>query len=348
MTKLMTRRSDVTVAVRSKITGVGGFVPPRVVTNDDLAQLMDTSNEWIVERTGIRQRHWVDPETTTSDLALEAANAALAAAGAANEDVDMLIVATLSSDHFFPGTACFLQTKMGISEIPALDIRQQCTGFVYAASIADQFIRTGMYRTVLVIGAEIHSKGLDISDRGRDVTVLFGDGAGAVVVEATEAGTSKDPQIFSTHLHADGTGAKDLWVPSPGMAFTDGLITHAHLERGDQYPQMNGRSVFVNAVKRMSEGIGETLTANDVTIDDVDLFFFHQANLRINEAVAQRLGIPAEKVYNTIHKYGNTTAATIPLGMRDAVEDGTLQPGMLVAIAAFGGGFTWGSMLLRW
>ena len=335
-------------ATRSRITGVGGFVPPRIVTNADLTEHMDTSDEWIVERTGIRQRHWVDPETSTSDLALEAANAALVAAGVDKEDIDMLIVATLSSDHFFPGTACFLQAKMGISEIPALDIRQQCTGFIYATSIADQFIRTGMYQKVLVIGAEIHSKGLDVSTEGRDVTVLFGDGAGAVVLESTEVDTAEDPQIFSTHLHADGSGAKALWLPSPGMAFPDGLVTHEHLDRGDQYPQMNGRAVYVNAVKRMSEGIQDALATNEVTLDDVDLFFFHQANLRINEAVAQRLGIPPEKVYNTIHKYGNTTAATIPLGMRDAVDDGTLQPGMLVACGAFGSGFTWGSMLFRW
>jgi 3-oxoacyl-[acyl-carrier-protein] synthase-3 len=335
-------------ATRSRITGVGGFVPPRIVTNADLTEHMDTSDEWIVERTGIRERHWVDPETSTSDLALEAANAALVAAGVDKEDIDMLIVATLSSDHFFPGTACFLQAKMGISEIPALDIRQQCTGFIYATSIADQFIRTGMYQKVLVIGAEIHSKGLDVSTEGRDVTVLFGDGAGAVVLESTEVDTAGDPQIFSTHLHADGSGAKALWLPSPGMAFPDGLVTHEHLDRGYQYPQMNGRAVYVNAVKRMSEGIQDALATNEVTLDDVDLFFFHQANLRINEAVAQRLGIPPEKVYNTIHKYGNTTAATIPLGMRDAVDDGTLQPGMLVACGAFGSGFTWGSMLLRW
>ncbi len=336
------------MTVRSRITGVGGFLPPRVVTNDELTGYMDTSDEWIVERTGIRQRHWVDPETSTADLALEAANAALADAGVSKEDIDMLLVATLSPDHFFPGTACFLQAKLGVPEIPALDIRQQCTGFIYGASIADQFIRSGMYERILVVGAEVHSKGLDVSTAGRDVSVLFGDGAGAVVIEATTPASNDDPQIFSTHLHADGTGAQELWLPSPGMAFEDGFVTHTHLDRGDHYPKMNGRAVYVNAVKRMTEGINDALAANDAALDDVDLFFFHQANLRINEAVAQRLGIPAEKVYNTIQKYGNTTAATIPLGMRDAAADGTLQPGMLVAGAAFGSGFTWGSMLLRW
>ena len=336
------------MTVRSKITGVGGFLPPRVVTNDDLAEMMDTSDEWIVERTGIRQRHWVDPETTTSDLAHEASTAALASAKVNKEDIDLLLVASLSPDHFFPGVACFLQAKMDISEIPALDIRQQCTGFVYGTSIADQFIRTGMYQKVLVVGAEVHSKGLDKTTAGRDVSVLFGDGAGAIVMEATEVESAGDSQIFSTHLHADGSGAEALWLPSPGMAFPDGLVTHEHLDRGDQYPKMNGRAVYVNAVKRMSEGVRDALETNDVTIDDVDLFFFHQANLRINEAVAQRLDIPADKVYNTIQEFGNTTAATIPLGMREAVADGKLQPGMLVACAAFGSGFTWGSMLLRW
>lgn len=336
------------MAVRSRITGVGGFVPSRVVTNHDLAAMMDTSDEWIVERTGIHQRHWAGPDDSPSGFALEAANAALTAADVAKEEIDLLLVATLSPDHFFPGTACFLQAKMGISEIPALDIRQQCTGFIYGTSIADQFIRTGMYEKVLVIGSEIHSKGLDKTDAGRDVTVLFGDGAGAIVMEATDVESTDDSQVFSTHLHADGSGADALWLSSPGMAHPDGLVTHAHLDRGDQYPKMNGRAVYVNAVKRMSEGIHDALAANEVTIDDVDLFFFHQANLRINEAVAQRLQIPAGKVYNTIQKFGNTTAATIPLGMKEAVEDGTLQPGMLVACAAFGSGFTWGSMLIRW
>lgn len=335
--------------VRSRISGVGSYLPPRVVTNDELTNYMDTSDEWIVERTGIHTRHWVDPETATSDLALEAAQRALDAAGIGGEDLDMILLATLSPDHEFPGTACFLQAKMDLPGIPAVDVRQQCSGFIYAAAIADQFIRTGTCRRILVAGAEIHSKGLDVSTAGRDVSVLFGDGAGAAVIEAVEISDGdSQPHIYSTHLHADGSFAEDLWLPAPGMAYPDGYITHDHLQRGDHFPKMNGRAVFVNAVRRMSETIQDALEANGVKLDEVDMFFFHQANLRINEAVAHKLGISDDRVFNTIQRFGNTTAATIPIGMAEAVREGKLQPGMLVACAAFGSGFTWGSMLLRW
>jgi 3-oxoacyl-[acyl-carrier-protein] synthase-3 len=329
---------------RARITGVGSCLPPRVVTNDDLAAIMDTSDEWITQRTGIRERRWVEPEVTTSDLALGAAREALAAAGIGATDLDMVILATLSPDHEFPGTACFLQAKLGIAGPPALDVRQQCTGFVYAAAIADQFLRTGFARRILVVGAEVHSKGLDISTAGRDVTVLFGDGAGAVVLEA---GPDDGPGILSAHLHADGAGAGDLWLPAPGMAF-ERFQSHDLLDRGLQYPQMNGRAVYVNAVKRMGEAVVEAVTANGMKVGDVDLFLFHQANLRINEAVTERLGLPAERVFNTIDRFANTTAATIPIGMHEALKAGRLQEGMTVCLAAFGSGFTWGSMLLRW
>lgn len=308
---------------------------------------MDTSDEWITQRTGIKQRHWVDPETSTSDLGAKAATHALEDAGLEPGDIDMLLVATLSADHYFPGTACFVQEKMGMAGIPAIDVRQQCTGFIYAMSMADQFLRTGFAEKVLVVGAEVHSKGLDISTEGRDVTVLFGDGAGAVVLEATEVDDDSTPQVFSTHLHADGSGAQELWLPGPGMAY-ERFATHEMLDEGLQYPQMNGRTVFVNAVKRMGEAVQEALDANDATIDDVDLFVFHQANLRINEAVAGKFGIPEDKVFNTIERYGNTTSATIPIGLEEARRAGKLEPGMLVCGAAFGSGFTWGSMLLRW
>lgn len=260
----------------------------------------------------------------------------------------MIVVATLSADHYFPGTACFLQEKLDLPGLPAIDVRQQCTGFVYATSIADQFIRTGFARRILVVGAEVHSKGLDISTKGRDVAVLFGDGAGAVVIEAADiTDPSTDSHIMSTHLHADGSGARDLWLPAPGMAY-ERFSTHEMLDQGLQYPEMNGRSVYVNAVKRMGEAVVEALEANATALDDVDLFVFHQANLRINEAVAERLGIPAEKVFNTIDRFANTTAATIPIGLAEARAEGVLKPGMLVCVAAFGSGFTWGSMLLRW
>jgi 3-oxoacyl-[acyl-carrier-protein] synthase-3 len=331
---------------RARIAGIGTYVPPRVVTNEDLTQWMDTSDEWIVQRTGIEERRWVEPDVSTSDLAVAASRAALEDAGWEAGDVDMLFLATLSPDHYFPGAACFTQEKLGLDGIPAIDVRQQCTGFVYASAMADQFIRTGFARRVLVIGAEVHSKGLDVSTEGRDVAVLFGDGAGAIVLEAVDAAEG-DRYLFSTHLHADGRGARELWVPGPGMAY-ERFATHEMIDDGRMVPVMNGRAVYVNAVKRMSEAVVEAVEANDHGIDDVDLFFFHQANLRINEAVAERLSIPPEKVFNTIQRFGNTTAATIPIGLAEARAAGVLEEGMLVCGAAFGSGFTWGSMLLRW
>jgi len=333
--------------IRARITGVGSCLPPRVVGNDDLAAVMDTSDEWIVQRTGIRERRWVAPDVTTSDLALEASQEALADAGLSGSDLDMVILATLSPDHEFPGTACFLQAKLGVSGQPALDVRQQCTGFVYAVSIADQYLRTGFARRILVVGAEVHSKGLDISTTGRDVAVLFGDGAGAVVLEAGETDDPAAPGILSTHLHADGSGAGDLWLPAPGMAY-ERFMSADLLERRLHFPQMNGRAVYVNAVKRMAEAVVESLAANGLGVDDVDLFLFHQANLRINEAVTERLGLLPERVFNTIDRFANTTAATIPLGLHEALKAGLLREGMVVCGAAFGSGFTWGSFLLRW
>jgi 3-oxoacyl-[acyl-carrier-protein] synthase-3 len=318
-----------------------------VVKNDDLASVMDTSDEWIRQRTGIEQRHWVDQNSATgsSDLALEAAKKALANAKVDKSELDCIIFATLSPDHDFPGTGCFLQAKLEVPGIPAIDIRQQCTGFIYGMSIADQFIRTGTYKRVLVVGAEVHSKGLDKTTRGRDVAVLFGDGAGAVVMGPAES--ESGPCIFSTHLHADGRFAKELWIPLPGMAHPGDRLT-ADLLNGDEYPKMNGKTVFVHATKRMPEAVMEALNANSLKIEDIDLFIFHQANQRINEMVAKQLGIPEEKVFNTIHKYGNTTAATIPIGLDEAVKAGKLKPGMLVASAAFGSGFTWASAVFRW
>lgn len=335
----------------SRILGVGMYVPPRVVTNQDLVSMMDTSDEWIQQRTGIQQRHWIDVQssTCTSDLALEACNAALKNAGVDKSEIDLLILATLSRDHEFPGTACFLQAKMDMPGIPALDVRQQCTGFIYGMSIADQFIRTGMYKKVLLVGAETHSKGLDRTSRGREVSVLFGDGAGAIVIGANDGAYNRDSsQIYSTHLHADGRFAKELWINEPSMARPGGMQDPVELLNGEQYPAMNGKTVFLHAAKRMPEVLGEALAANRYSLQDVDLFLFHQANLRINEMVAKQLSIPEEKVFNTIQKFGNTTAATIPIGMSEAVRAGKLKPGMLVASAAFGSGFTWASALYRW
>jgi 3-oxoacyl-[acyl-carrier-protein] synthase-3 len=334
---------------RTRVIGTGSYVPPRVVTNEELTKLMDTTDEWIVQRTGIQERHWVDLETTTSDLGMEAATRALAAAGVDKKDIDMIFFATLSPDYEFPGTGAFFQDKMGMNGTPALDVRQQCSGFLVSLSMADQFIRTGFCDRILVVGAEVHSKGLDVSTRGRDLAVLFGDGAGSVVLEATEVNDPrKDPHILSTHLHMDGKFAKELWAQAPGQAYPHERINHEILDRGEHYPKMNGRTVYMHAVKRMPEAIHEALDANGHRPEDVDIFVFHQANLRINEAVTDRLGVPHEKVWNTIHRFGNTTAATIPLGLDTAVQEGRLKPGMLLASAAFGSGFTWASMLVRW
>jgi 3-oxoacyl-[acyl-carrier-protein] synthase-3 len=333
----------------SKILGVGSYVPPKIIKNDDLSKWMDTSDEWIKTRSGIEERRWVEAGVSTSDLALVAAERAMEAAGVKKEDLDMIIFATISPDHEFPGTACFLQAKLGVPGIPALDVRQQCSGFIYGLSIADQFIKTGMNKKVLVVGAEIHSKGFDCSTAGRDIAVLFGDGAGAVVVGACEGDVKpSDSQIYSTHLHADGNYAKELWVEAPGHALGAHRLTIDNIEAKQHLPIMNGKTVFVNAVKRMPEAIHEALAKNDKKLEDVDLFIFHQANLRINEMVGKQLGIPPEKIFNTIQKFGNTTAATIPIGLAEAVKAGKLKKGMLVASAAFGSGFTWASALIRW
>ncbi len=334
--------------LRSKIIATGMYVPPRIVTNQDLAGMMDTSDEWIRQRTGIEQRHWAADDSSTSDLALEASKKALENAGLEKSQLDMIILATLSPDHEFPGTACFLQRKLGVPGIPALDVRQQCTGFIYAMSIADQFIRTGMYRNILVVGAELQSKGLEKNDNGRDVAVLFGDGAGAVVMTATEIKDPKrDPHVLSTHLYADGNFAEELWVAAPGSGNSADRIGEPDLEKKLHYPHMNGKLVFMNAVKRMPEALETAFKQNSITMEEVDLFVFHQANLRINDMIAKQFGIPEHKIFNTIQKYANTTAATIPIGLDEAVRAGKLKPGMLVASAAFGSGFTWGSAIYR-
>ncbi|MFL5815229.1 MAG: 3-oxoacyl-ACP synthase III family protein [Bdellovibrionia bacterium] len=332
----------------SRILGVGSYVPGNVWTNDDLSKLMDTSDEWIRQRTGIEQRYWVDQDSNTgaSDLALEASLKALEAAKVKKEEIDLIIFATLSPDHDFPGSACFLQAKLGLPGIAALDIRQQCSGFIYGMSIADAFIKSGMYKKILLVGAEVHSKALDKTTRGREVSVLFGDGAGAAVIGAAEEGSKS--KILSTHLYADGKYAQELWIKAPGTGYGGDRTTHEIVDRGDHFPKMNGKTVFVHASKRMPEAVMTALNANGYKPEDVDLFIFHQANLRINEMVAKQLGVSEDKVFNTIQKFGNTTAATIPIGLDEAVKAGRLKPGMLVASAAFGAGFTWASALYRW
>ena len=334
---------------RSEIIGVGSFVPLNVFTNFDLEKMMDTSDEWIQQRTGIVERRWVDDSTSTSDLALEASLLAIKNAGIDKKAIDMIIFATLSPDHEFPGTGCFLQAKLDLPGIAVLDVRQQCTGFLYALSIADKFLLTGSCENILVVGAEVHSKGLDKTPHGRNVAVLFGDGAGAVVVSRKELIDPKiDSRIISTHLYADGAFAKDLWISAPGTALGKERVDSKMLEEGLQYPQMNGKTVFVHATKRMAECLTTAVTSAGFNFSEIDLFLFHQANLRINSKVAEMLSIPEDKVFNTIQKYGNTTAATIPLGMDDAIKAGVLKKGMLVASAAFGSGFTWASAVWRY
>jgi 3-oxoacyl-[acyl-carrier-protein] synthase-3 len=333
----------------SEILGTGMYVPPGVVTNHDLSKMMETSHDWIVQRSGIEERRWVTPDVSTTDLALKACEEAIVNSGIDKKEIDCLLFATLSPDHDFPGNACFLQPKLGLTEIPAIDIRQQCSGFLYAMSIADAFIKSGQYKTILIVGAEVHSKGLDKTTRGRDVSVLFGDGAGAIVMRRKEVkDPKKDSFIYSTHLFAEGAGAKELWTEAPGMALGPNRMDHEMIEANKHFPSMNGKKVFANAVRRMCECMMLALETNHLKLDDIELFLFHQANMRINQMIAQELKIPEEKVFNTIQKYGNTTAATIPIGMSEAVKAGKLKKGTLVASAVFGSGFTWASSIYRW
>jgi 3-oxoacyl-[acyl-carrier-protein] synthase-3 len=333
----------------SEIIGTGMYVPPGIVTNNDLSKMMETSHDWIVQRSGIEERRWVTPDVSTTDLALKACEQAIANSGIDKKEIDCILFATLSPDHDFPGAACFLQPKLGLTEIPAIDVRQQCSGFLYAMSIADAFIKSGQYKTILVVGAEVHSKGLDKSTKGRDVAVLFGDGAGAVVMRRKEVKDPlKDSFVWSTHLFTEGAGAKELWLEAPGMGLGAERLTHSMIEEGKHFPSMNGKRVFANAVRRMCECMMLALETNKLKLEDIDLFLFHQANMRINQMIAQELKIPEEKVFNTIQKYGNTTAATIPIGMTEAVKAGKLKKGTLVASAVFGSGFTWASSIYRW
>lgn len=327
----------------SRIISTGRYIPEKVMTNDMMAELVTTSDEWIRERSGIEQRHFVEGETGVSDLSYEATKVALDKANLDAKDIDMIIFATLSPDYLFPGSGVLLQEKLGIPGIPALDVRNQCSGFVYALSVADQFIRAGTYNRILVVGAEVHSTGLDYSDRGRHVTVLFGDGAGVAILEPSE----DDRGILSTHLHADGRYALELCVINPGSRRLPRLYPEM-LEDGTCYPHMNGREVFKHAVTKFPAVIKEALEKNNLTTEDLDLLIPHQANLRISEAVAQRLKLRPDQVYNNIQRYGNTTAASIPIALDEALENGLIKDNDLVVLAAFGSGFTWASAAIRW
>jgi 3-oxoacyl-[acyl-carrier-protein] synthase III len=329
---------------RSRLLGIGMSVPERVVTNHELATMMETTNEWIIERTGIEERRWVSDGETGTMLATAASKQAIERAGLQPRDIDLIVLATLSPDFNFPGTGVFLQRSLGLRDIPCLDIRQQCTGFIYGLSIADAYIRTGTFKHVLVVGAEVHSTGLDISTKGRDVTVLFGDGAGAVVVGRA---TDSEHLILSTHIHADGTEAEILWTEYPASARNPRISAEAMAER-KHYPIMNGKRVFKHAVTKMPAAIMEGMVTNQISLPDIDMVIPHQANLRINQMVGQLIGLPPEKMHNNIQKYGNTTAASIPICMYEAIEIGKIRSGSLVCLVAFGAGLTWGSVFLRY
>lgn len=337
------------IMLASRIVGIGGYLPPNKVLNFELEKLLDTTDEWIQQRTGIQSRYWADALMGTSDLSVEAAKVALENAQLTPQDVDLLVVATCTPDCELPGTAALVQKKLGISPgVPFFDIRQACSGFVYGLSLADQYIKSKTYRCVLVIGAEVQSKALDRTPRGRAMSVLFGDGAGAVVLVPTEVkDPKKDPHLITTHIYADGNHYKELWIEAPGSGLGIDRVTHEMIDQGLVYPQMNGRMVFAHAVQCMPAALNKAFATSGFTANDVDIFLFHQANLRINTKIAEDMGIPDSKVHSTIQKFGNTTAATIPLGQYDATTEGKIKPGMLIAASAFGAGFTWASAIWR-
>ena len=344
----------------SKIAGIGKYLPTNVVTNQDLTAHMETSDEWIVERTGIKERRYAHrTEETTTTMAVEAAKIAIERAGTTAADIDFIVFATLSPDYYFPGCGVLVQRAMGMKEIGALDIRNQCSGFVYALSVADQFIKTGMYKNILVIGSEKHSFGLDFSTRGRNVSVIFGDGAGAVVLQPA---TSDGQGILSTHLHSDGEAAEILAMYNPGThanhwgeyANFDAaeigqmFMSHNMIDSAQNFPFMDGPSVFKKAIVKFPEVILEALHNNGYTPSDLNMLIPHQANLRIAQFVQQKLGLRDDQVYNNIMQYGNTTAASVPIALCEAYENNLIKEGDLVCLAAFGSGFTWASALIKW
>jgi len=326
------------------ISGTGFFLPPRVVTNDDLSKHMDTTDEWIQERTGIKERCYVDAGVGSSDLAIPATEQALKAADLQVGDIDFIIFATSTPDFYAPGSGCLLQEKMGFNEIGALDIRVQCSGFLYGLSIAEQYIKTSMFKNILLIGAEVQSTAMDLTNEGRDTAVIFGDGAGTAIISATE----EDRGILSTHMHSEGKYIKELWLESPASNAGYPRITSEDLDKGKQYLKMNGKEVFRHAVTRFPEVINECLEKNNLTTDDIDLLIPHQANLRITQMVQKRLGLKDDQIFSNIHKYGNTTAATIPIALSEAVNAGKISNGDIVVFASFGSGFTWASAAIKW
>jgi 3-oxoacyl-[acyl-carrier-protein] synthase-3 len=332
----------------SKIAGLGYYVPENVVTNDDLSKIVDTSDEWIQERTGIQERrHIIKGEDTTTSMGVKAAQIAIDRSGVDKLAIDFVVFATLSPDYYFPGPGVLVQRDLGLRTVGALDVRNQCSGFIYALSVADQYIKTGMYKNILVIGSEVHSTGLDMTTRGRGVSVIFGDGAGAAVVSREEDLTKG---ILSTHLHSEGQHAEELIVKAPGMGgrwITD-ILADNDPDDESYFPYMNGQFVFKNAVVRFSEVINEGLQANNLQVSDIDMLIPHQANLRISQFIQKKFNLTDDQVYNNIQKYGNTTAASIPIALTEAWEKGKIKSGDTVVLAAFGSGFTWGSAIIKW
>lgn len=330
--------------MRSKIIGTGFVVPDQVVTNDDLSKIINTSDDWIYQRTGIKQRRYIREGVSGSAMSAEAAKKAAAEAGIELNEIEAVISATLSPDFTFPGNSPFIQDILGLNGCAVMDIRNQCTGFLYSLAVADSWIKTGLFKTVLVTGNEIHSTGVEFSDRGRDVAVIFGDGAGAFILKAVpdEDGAG----ILSIALHGDGAGAKDLWIECEGSMYHP-RITHEMIEEGRIYPKMKGRRVFMVAVTKLPEVINEVLSKSGYALTDVDAWIFHQANQRINEFVIGQMDIPEDRVHNNIEFYGNTTAASIPIAYTEAKQKGIIAPGKLVCMAAFGSGYTWAAVLVR-
>ena len=332
----------------SKIAGLGYYVPENVVTNNDLKEFMDTSDEWIQERTGIQERRWIDPKTddTTAVMGAKAAKIAIERAGLTKDDIDFIVFATLSPDMYFPGGGVQIQDLLEMPTIGALDVRNQCSGFIYAMSVADQFIKTGMYKNILVIGAENHSGGLEKSTRGRGVTVIFGDGAGAAVLTRSEA---KGKGILSSHLHSEGKHARELMLDGPStQRWVPEILEANDPDDVSYFPYMNGQFVFKHAVTHFSEAIIEGLLANNLQKEDIDMLIPHQANLRIAQFIQKKFQLPDDNVYNNIMKYGNTTAASVIIALTEAWEKGKIKDNDLVVLAAFGSGFTWGSVIIRW
>ena len=332
----------------SKIAGLGYYVPENIVTNNDLSKIMDTTDEWIQERTGIKERrHIIRGEDTTTSMGVKAAKIAIERAQISNDEIDFVVFATLSPDYYFPGPGVLVQRDLGLKTVGALDVRNQCSGFIYALSVADQYIKSGMYKNVLVIGSEVHSTGLDMTDRGRGVSVIFGDGAGAAIVSREEDLTKG---ILSTHLHSEGLHAEELIVKAPGMGnrWVTDIIADNDANDESYFPYMNGQFVFKNAVVRFSEVIMEGLNANNLQVSNINMLVPHQANLRISQFIQQKFQLSDDQVFNNIQKYGNTTAASIPIALTEAWELGKIKTGDIVVLAAFGSGFTWASAIIKW